>query len=105
MILTFGGTIPRKKKTEEANTAPETPVKEPESTGRPMVFLAGLAALFIGLFIALGSLVHNNLKVLVTDTSHAVYGPWDWTAAIIGAIALLVGIILLFFSRSSSSPA
>lgn len=76
--------------------------KEPEKTGRPVVYLAGLAALFIGLFIALGSLVHNNLKVFVNKTSHAVYGPYDWTAAIIGAVALLVGIILLMFSRGTS---
>jgi choline-glycine betaine transporter len=75
---------------------------EPQTQGRPVVYLAGLAALFIGLFIAIGSLVHNNLKVFVNETSHAVYGPYDWTAAIIGAVALLVGIVLLMFSRGTS---
>jgi uncharacterized membrane protein HdeD (DUF308 family) len=70
--------------------------------GKPVLFLAGLAALLIGLFIALGSLVHNVMKVFVTETSHNIYGPYDWAAAIVGAISLLVGILLLMFSKTAS---
>ncbi|UCE74273.1 MAG: hypothetical protein JSV56_00835 [Methanomassiliicoccales archaeon] len=58
--------------------------------------------IFIGLFIALGSVVHNTVKIFVNDTSWQVYGPYDWSAAIIGAVALLVGIILLMFSKGTS---
>lgn len=75
---------------------------EPEREGRPVFYIAGLIALFAGLFITLGSLVHNNVKVFVNDTSWSVYGPYDWAAAIIGAIVLLVGIILLMFSKAAS---
>ncbi|UCG69368.1 MAG: hypothetical protein JSV09_16585 [Thermoplasmata archaeon] len=69
------------------------------------MFLAGIIVLFIGLFIALGSVFHNVLKFFVNETSHAVYGPYDWAAAIIGAVTLLVGIILLMFSKGTSRPA
>ncbi|UCF08474.1 MAG: hypothetical protein JSW28_01945 [Thermoplasmata archaeon] len=72
--------------------------------GRPITFFAGLIALLIGLFIALGSLVHNHVKVFVNETSWAVYGPYDWTAAIIGAVVLLAGIILLLFSKVAKTP-
>jgi hypothetical protein len=39
---------------------------EPEKTGRPMTFMLGLAVLFIGLFISLGSVFyrHHNSNVL-----------------------------------------
>ncbi len=76
--------------------------KEPEQTGRPLVYFAGLVTLLIGLFIAIGSLVHNNLKIFVNETSGDIYGPFDWGAAIIGAVVLLVGIILLMLSRGTS---
>ncbi len=72
-----------------------------ELADRPVFFLAGILMLLIGLFIALGSLVHNTIKVFVNDTSHLVYGPLDWIAVIIGAIALGVGIILLMFSKAT----
>lgn len=78
---------------------------EEEPPGRPITFLAGLAALFLGLFIALGSLVHNHAQVFVNETSHRVYGPYDWAAAIVGSIVLLVGILLLLFSKVAKAPA
>ncbi|MEE9151710.1 MAG: tetratricopeptide repeat protein [Thermoplasmata archaeon] len=77
----------------------KTSAKVPEPPGGPVTFLAGLIVLFIGLFISLGSMVHNTVKVFVNETSWSVYGPWDWSAVIIGAVALLVGIILLMFSN------
>ncbi|UCE37093.1 MAG: hypothetical protein JSW00_16630 [Thermoplasmata archaeon] len=82
----------------------DSPPAEPEKTGRPITFLAGLIVLFIGLFIALGAVVHNTLMIFTNETSHLVFGPYDWTAAIIGAVVLLVGIILLMFSKVSKSP-
>jgi uncharacterized membrane protein HdeD (DUF308 family) len=75
---------------------------EPEKTGRPMTFMLGLAVLFIGLFISLGSVFHNIVKVFVNETSWAVYGPYDWAAAIVGAVALLIGIIILMFSKGTT---
>ena len=78
---------------------------EEDSPGRPITFLLGLGALFAGLFIALGSLVHNHAQVFVNETSHNVYGPWDWAAAIVGAVVLLVGILLLLFSKVTKAPA
>ncbi len=93
-----GGNIPRKDK----NMDLETPTAEPEKTGRPVAFLAGLIVLFIGLFIALGSIMHNVLMMFTNETSHMVFGPLDWMAAIIGAVVLLVGIILLMFSKAPS---
>jgi hypothetical protein len=98
MIQALGGRIPRKGKKGKGKTS----AGEPEPTGRPVTFIAGLIALFIGLFIAIASVFHNTLKIFVNETSHKVYGPLDWTAAIIGAIALLVGIILLMFSKATS---
>ena len=50
----------------------------------------------------MASVFHNILKIFVNSTSHKVYGPYDWATAIIGAIALLVGIILLMFSKATS---
>jgi len=76
--------------------------KVPKSTGRPITYLAGLIVLFIGFFIALASVFHNTLKIFVNDTSHKVFGPYDWATAIIGAVALLVGIILLMLSKGVS---
>jgi hypothetical protein len=81
----------------------ETPTPEPEKTGRPVTFLAGLIVLFIGLFISLGSVIHNSLLMFTNETSHTVFGPMDWMAAIIGAVVLLVGIILLMFSKAPST--
>ncbi len=95
-----GGNIAKRDKKGKGND--EVDKSTPEPTGRPVVFLAGIVVLFIGLFIAMGSLIHNNLKFFVNSTSHAVFGPWDWAAAIVGAITLLVGIILLMVSRSTS---
>lgn len=80
-------------------------MKEPEPTGRPVTYLAGLITLIIGLLIALASVFHNILMVFVNSTSHLVYGPYDWATAIIGAVILLVGIILLMFSKATSRPA
>jgi hypothetical protein len=68
---------------------------------RPVFFLAGILMLLIGLFIALGSLIHNTIKVFVNGTSHLVYGPLDWIAVIMGAIALGVGVILLMISKAT----
>jgi len=83
----------------------EVPIRDEEKPpGRPITFLAGLGALFLGLFIALGSLVHNHAQVFVNETSHTVYGPYDWAAAIVGSIVLLVGIILLLFSKVAKAP-
>lgn len=81
----------------------ETPTAEPEKTGRPVTFIAGLIVLFIGLFIALGSVMHNVLMTFTNQTSHLVFGPLDWMAAIIGAVVLLVGIILLMFSKAPTT--
>jgi uncharacterized membrane protein len=67
--------------------------------------MIGLVMLLIGLFISLGSVFHNILKVFVNDTSHLVYGPYDWAAAIVGALALLVGIIFLMFSKGTTKTA
>jgi hypothetical protein len=78
---------------------------EPVSTGRPITFIIGLVVLLIGLFISLGSVFHNILKVFVNETSHSVYGPYDWAAAIVGALALLVGIIILMFSKGTAKTA
>jgi hypothetical protein len=97
-VHSLGGNIPRKDKKGDL----ETPTAEPEKTGRPVVFLAGLIVLFIGLFIALGSVVHNILLIGTNETSHMVFGPLDWMAAIVGAVVLLVGIILLMFSKAPS---
>jgi hypothetical protein len=80
----------------------ETPSAEPEKTGRPIVFLAGLVVLLMGLFIVLGSVMHNVLLIATNETSHLVFGPLDWMAAIVGAVVLLVGIILLMFSKAPS---
>jgi uncharacterized membrane protein len=77
----------------------------PEKSGRPITFILGLAILMIGLFISLGSVVHNILKVFVNETSADIYGPYDWMAAIVGAVALLVGIIILMFSKSTTKVA
>lgn len=74
-------------------------------TGKPMLFMVGLALLLLGLFISLGSVFHNVLRVFTNETSHQVYGPYDWAAAIAGALALLVGIIILMFSKSSPKSA
>lgn len=79
-------------------------IDEEKPPGRPITFLLGLGALFLGLFIALGSLVHNHAQVWVNETSHMVYGPWDWAAAIVGAVVLLVGILLLLFSKVAKTP-
>ncbi len=95
-VIRFGDKIARKDKTGE----PEDP-GAPLKTGKPMLFIVGLAMLLIGLFISLGSVFHNILEVFTNETSGDVYGPYDWTAAIIGALALLVGIIILMFSKSS----
>lgn len=76
--------------------------QEPEPIGRPVAFIAGLLVLVIGLLIALASVFHNILKVFVNETSHKVFGPYDWATAIIGSIVLLVGIILLMFSKVTS---
>lgn len=84
--------------------AEEVPKREEEKPGRPITFLAGLGALFVGLFIALGSLVHNHANVFVNETSGNIYGPWDWAAAIVGAVVLLVGILLLLFSKVAKAP-
>ena len=97
-----GGKIPRKGKKRKGKDLEETSVKEPESTGRPVTFIAGLLVLVIGLLIALASVFHNILKVFVTETSWEVYGPYDWATAIIGSVVLLVGIILLMFSKVTS---
>jgi choline-glycine betaine transporter len=78
-------------------------VDDPNKTARPVTFFLGLMILFVGLFITLGSLLHNHLEVLTNDTSSQVYGPMDWTAAIIGAVVLLVGIILLMFSKVAAT--
>lgn len=82
----------------------EVPREEEESPGRPITFLLGLGALFAGLFIAMGSLVHNHANVFVNETSGNIYGPWDWMAAIVGAVVLLVGILLLLFSKVTKAP-
>lgn len=96
-----GGSIPLgKKKGSDAN-----PGNPPEGGGRPVLFLAGLITLFIGLFVSLGSVFHNTLKFFVNETSHEIYGPYDWAAAIGGAVVLLVGIVLLMFSKSSKAAA
>ena len=47
----------------------------------------------------MGSLVHNHANVFVNETSGNIYGTWDWAAAIVGAVVLLVGILLLLFSK------
>ena len=78
---------------------------EEKPPGRPITFLIGLGTLFMGLFIALGSLVHNHANVLVNETSGNIYGPWDWAAAIVGAVVLLIGILLLLFSKAAKAPA
>ncbi len=82
----------------------EVPGKEEKPPGKPITFLAGLGALFIGLFIALGSLVHNHAQVFVNETSGNIYGPYDWAAAIVGAVVLLVGVLLLLFSKVAKAP-
>jgi uncharacterized membrane protein HdeD (DUF308 family) len=80
---------------------PGAPIK----TGKPITFMLGMALLLIGLFISLGSVFHNIVRVFTTETSHEIYGPYDWAAAIVGALALLVGIIMLMFSKSSVKTA
>ncbi len=77
----------------------ETSTKVPRLLGRPGTFIVGLFVLLAGLFISLGSVVHNTLRVFVNETSWAVYGPWDWSMLIIGSVTLVVGIILLMLSN------
>lgn len=82
----------------------ETLSREPEPPGRPITFFIGLGAVLAGLFIALGSLFHNHAQVFVNETSHRVFGPYDWMAAIIGSVILLVGVIILLFSKVTKAP-
>ena len=99
-VIRLGGKIAKRDK----KGIPDDP-GAPLKTGRPMLFMIGLALLLIGLFISLGSVFHNILRVFTTETSHLVYGPYDWAAAIVGALALLVGIIILMFSKTTTKAA
>jgi hypothetical protein len=75
----------------------------PEKTVRPILFFLGLILILAGLFVTIGSVFHNHLMFWVTDTSHAIYGPWDVTAGIIGAVVLLAGVIILILSYRGKS--
>jgi hypothetical protein len=99
-VIRLGGKIAKKGKKEEPDD-PGAPLK----TGKPILFTIGLALLLIGLFISLGSVFHNVVEVFTNETSGDIYGPYDWAAAIVGALALLVGIIILMFSKSSPKSA
>jgi hypothetical protein len=70
----------------------------PEKTVRPILFFIGLILMFAGLFITIGSVFHNHLMFWVTETSHDIYGPYDFTAGVIGAVVLLAGVIVLILS-------
>jgi hypothetical protein len=96
---TYGGTIADELEIDEV------PRREEEKPpGRPITFFLGLGTLLLGLFIVLGSLVHNHAQVWVTETSHMVYGPYDWAAAIVGSVVFLVGILFLLFSKVAKAP-
>ncbi len=99
-VISLGGIIAKRDKKEKIED-----VGAPIKTGKPIAFILGMALLMIGLFISLGSVFHNILKVFVTETSWEVYGPYDWAAAIVGSLTLLVGIIILMFSKSSVKTA
>ena len=99
-VISLGGIIAKRGKKEKTVDA-GAPIK----TGKPIAFILGMALLMIGLFITLGSVFHNIVKVFVTETSGDIYGPYDWAAAIVGSLTLLVGIIILMFSKSSAKTA
>ena len=76
--------------------------------GRPqnkLFYLMGLGLFFLGLSVAIMSLAHNYIKVSPriwwdqTNTGYSVYGPLDVLAGIVGAVFMVAGILLIFYSE------
>jgi hypothetical protein len=64
-----------------------------------IAFYSSLALIVIGgLYLALGSYLHDILNIPVVGTSFTVFGPVNVFYALVGAVILFIGLALFFLS-------
>lgn len=88
---------------EEEEEQPEEMLEEEtlSETGQPgrMIFFIGILLILIGgPGLALGSYLHDLLKINIGGDNWEYFGPRNWLMAGIGFIVLIIGVIFLVIS-------
>lgn len=85
--------------------APEEAKPEPEAGRGRFLFYAGLAMVLVGgPGIAMGSWLHDVMRVPIVGQAYDAFGPVNRFVAAIGLVVLVVGIVLLILALRLSRP-